>query len=60
MALDLPTHPLAVYSVDTLVEQVEQVRLGLDDSVPVCVQQWNGIIACNCKFLRDVAVDMIA
>jgi DNA polymerase eta len=33
--------------LDAFYAQVELVRLGLDPSTPLCVQQWNGILAVN-------------
>ncbi|KAH6563122.1 hypothetical protein BASA62_008781 [Batrachochytrium salamandrivorans] len=33
--------------LDAFYAQVEQVRLGLPASTPLCVQQWHGIIAVN-------------
>lgn len=32
--------------MDAFYAQVEQKRLGLDASVPLAVQQWNGACAC--------------
>ncbi|KAL2917522.1 N-acetyltransferase eso1 [Polyrhizophydium stewartii] len=32
---------------DAFYAQVEQIRLGLDASVPLCVQQWDSLIAVN-------------
>ncbi|GJQ11337.1 hypothetical protein GpartN1_g3128.t1 [Galdieria partita] len=33
--------------LDCFYAQVESVRLGLDPSTPLCVQQWDGVIAVN-------------
>nr|KAJ3419167.1 DNA-directed DNA polymerase eta rad30 [Polyrhizophydium stewartii] len=33
--------------LDAFYAQVEQIRLGLDASVPLCVQQWDSLIAVN-------------
>ena len=35
----------AVCVQDAFYAQVEQVRLGVDPAHPLCVQQWNGVIA---------------
>lgn len=33
--------------MDAFYAQVEQRRLGLDASVPIAVQQWNGACVCG-------------
>lgn len=33
--------------LDAFYAQVEMVRLGVDEDVPLCVQQWEGVIAVN-------------
>jgi DNA polymerase eta len=50
MARYATTSPLRVISLidlDAFYAQCETVRLGIDTSVPVAVQQWQGLIALN-------------
>eukprot|EP00871_Galdieria_phlegrea_P005746 jgi/Galph1/659/GphlegSOOS_G5310.1 len=42
------SHRVIVHvDLDCFYAQVESVRLGLDSKVPLCVQQWDGVIAVN-------------
>ncbi|KAJ3268903.1 DNA-directed DNA polymerase eta rad30 [Terramyces sp. JEL0728] len=43
----LSTRAIIHLDLDAFYAQVEQVRLGLDASVPLCVQQWTAVIAVN-------------
>ncbi|KAJ3250916.1 DNA-directed DNA polymerase eta rad30 [Boothiomyces macroporosus] len=43
----LQTRAIIHLDLDAFYAQVEQVRLGLDASVPLCVQQWTAVIAVN-------------
>ncbi|GJD12829.1 N-acetyltransferase eso1 [Galdieria sulphuraria] len=45
---DLEQFPVIIHlDLDCFYAQVESVRLGLDPSTPLCVQQWDGVIAVN-------------
>ncbi|KAJ3318972.1 DNA-directed DNA polymerase eta rad30 [Boothiomyces sp. JEL0866] len=43
----LKTRAIIHLDLDAFYAQVEQVRLGLDASVPLCVQQWTAVIAVS-------------
>ncbi|KAJ8906386.1 hypothetical protein NDN08_002879 [Rhodosorus marinus] len=38
---------IAHVDLDAFYAQVEMVRLGVDEEAPLCVQQWEGVIAVN-------------
>ena len=42
-----PLRVIAHIDLDAFYAQCEQIRLGLPDSTPLAVQQWQGLIAIN-------------
>lgn len=46
-AQQFPSRVIVHLDLDCFYCQVEQKRLGIPRDVPMCVQQWNGLIAVN-------------
>ncbi|QSZ37220.1 hypothetical protein DSL72_009314 [Monilinia vaccinii-corymbosi] len=46
-AASCPLRVISHLDLDAFYAQVEQIRLGIDENLPLAVQQWQGLIAIN-------------